>query len=333
MNPNEQEYDNLQDNIPSEEYNDFHDYAMNPENEGKFDLEDETREIFPNDYDTFVMEEDFSEIGGKNYRSRFSKIRKKAMRKGIDGRRPIKRRRLGKPLSKSHGIRRKGTIHGGQKKMSKIIVPDDKKVIVEGANNFILSRSRTSDSIKNIGYWKGKKLTPLILTINNAGAVPFVMEFFNPSAPLDYLQSTGLNINNQVQVAGGIVSYTDVLFSLLANPAIVPNCQFVFAGPSIVQQRSIPLQFRDKEISGTEALSPLTLGNEIDTMQVLGDIVYFDMTNVLNRPYIPDGMDVLGYTILPGMTVVMCFYYKQVALKKVFYPEARVKRIKRKRKI
>ena len=107
----------------------------------------------------------------------------------------------------------------------------------------------------------------------------------------------------------------------------------MFAGPSVVQQRSIPLQFRDKEISGTEAISPLTLGNEIDTMQVLGDIVYFDMTQVLNRPYIADGMDVLNYTILPGMTVVMCFYYKQVSLKKVFFPEARVKRIKRKRKV
>ena len=332
MNPNEKEYDNLQDKTPFNEYGEFHDYMADPDNVEEFssDIDDEV-EIMPNEYDNFVLDEDFSEVGGKGYRSRFSKIRKRAIKKGIGGKRPVRRQKS--PLSKIHNVRKGASISGGQKKLSNIIIPDDKKVIVKGSSDFILSRSKTSDSIRNIGYWKGKKLTPLILTINNGGALSFNMEFFNPSAPLDYLQSTGLNLNDQVQVAGGIVSYTDVLFSLLANPAIMPNCQFVFAGPSVIQQRSIPLRFRDKEISGTEAISPLTLGNEIDTMQVLGDIVYFDMTQVLNRPYIPDGMDVLEYTVLPGMTVVMCFYYRQVSLKKVFFPEARVKKMKRKRKI
>ena len=45
----------------------------------------------------------------------------------------------------------------------------------------------------------------------------------------------------------------------------------------------------------------------------------------MTRPYVPDGMDVLGYTILPGMSVSMCFYYKQVSLKKIFFKGARTK--------
>jgi hypothetical protein len=47
------------------------------------------------------------------------------------------------------------------------------------------------------------------------------------------------------------------------------------------------------------------------------------MHESLNRPFIPDGMDVIKYTVLAGMTVTMAFFYKQVNLKKVFFQEAR----------
>jgi hypothetical protein len=57
-------------------------------------------------------------------------------------------------------------------------------------------------------------------------------------------------------------------------------------------------------------------------MQVEGNVVSFDMQGVLNRPYIPDGMDVINYTILAGNTLVMAFYYEQKKIKKLFFPEA-----------
>jgi hypothetical protein len=47
------------------------------------------------------------------------------------------------------------------------------------------------------------------------------------------------------------------------------------------------------------------------------------MDKSLNRPFIPDGMDVINYTVLKGNTVTMAFFYEQISLKKVFYEEAR----------
>ena len=58
-------------------------------------------------------------------------------------------------------------------------------------------------------------------------------------------------------------------------------------------------------------------------MQVAKDIVFFDFFDTINRPYIPDGMDVIKYTVLPNMTVTMAFFYDQISLKKVFRKEAR----------
>jgi hypothetical protein len=47
----------------------------------------------------------------------------------------------------------------------------------------------------------------------------------------------------------------------------------------------------------------------------------------LGRAFIPDGMDVIEYTILPQTNVVFGFYYKQVSLKRFFFKEARTKKI------
>jgi hypothetical protein len=174
-----------------------------------------------------------------------------------------------------------------------------------------------------MGYYKGKKLKELVLIFNNQSALDFDLEIFNPSMPLDYLYSTSQNLNNKIQVAGGAVQYTDVLFNLLANPTLIPNCKFVFAGPQVTKQLSIPLETKNKQITGVEKIEPLNLALKIDTMQVAQDIVFFDMMQSINRPFIPDGMDIIKYTVLAGMTVTMAFFYEQVSLKKVFYKEAR----------
>lgn len=217
----------------------------------------------------------------------------------------------------------KVNIKGKPQKISKVIVPDDKKVIVQGVSDFILSQGSKVDSIKNVGYYKGKRLEELVLTFNNNTPLPFVLELFNPSMPLDYLYSTSLNINNKIEVGGGQISYTDVLFNILANSTMIPNAQFVFSGASVNQQRVIPIRVKNKSITGEQKIYPFNLDLKVDNMQVASDIVYFDFFQSINRPYIPDGMDVIEYTILPNMVVTMAFYYDQINLKKLLRPEAR----------
>ncbi len=231
-----------------------------------------------------------------------------------------------KPLTQEFYVKKKAVITGKDKcdkKLSKVIVPRDRKVIVEGVNKFILSQEQKDDTLKNIGYYKGEKLNQLVLTFNNNSPLDFNLELFNPSMPLDYLYSTSLNLNDKITVAGGVVSYSDVLFNLLANPAFIVNCKFVFAGPTVNQQLAIPLEVKNKAITGVEKVDPLQLSLQLDTMQFANDIIFFDMMQGLNRPFIPDGMDVIGYKVLPFMTVTMAFFYKQISLKKVFYEEAR----------
>ena len=227
------------------------------------------------------------------------------------------------PLTKEFGVKQRATIQGGNKQISNIYVPADKKVIVEGVNKFILNRTPETDMIKNIGYYEGKKLKELILIFNNTTPNPFTIELFNPSAPLDYLYSTGQNLNNQIQVAGGEVAYSDVLFNLVGNPTLVPNAKFTFNGPNMASQKNVPLIYKDKEIDGKQFIQPLNIDLQIDNMQVQNDVVFFDVNKILGRPFVPDGMDVVNYTVLPGMVVVMCWYYTQKSLKKVLYPEAR----------
>ena len=209
---------------------------------------------------------------------------------------------------------------------SRVIVPAN-SVIVEGVSDFILDQSKEADSIRNIGYWKGKKLEKLILVLNNDSALDFSFSLFNPSMPLDYLYSTSLSLNNKIEVAGG-VAYTDVLFNILANPMLIRQAQIVVNGARQVEQQSIALQFQDKCANGTIEVVPLNLALKVDTMQVFSNTVSFDLYQSLNRPYIPDGMHVLNYTVLAGNTVTMCFYYEQKSIAKLFYKEARIKKKK-----
>lgn len=209
-------------------------------------------------------------------------------------------------------------------KIGKIVVPNDKKVIIQGISDFIIDKKGTSDAVKNIGYYKGKKLQQLVFTFNNDSALPFELELFNPSMPLDYLYSTSLNLNDKIQVAGGEVSYTDVLFNVLANSTMIPNAKFVFAGANLSAQKVEPIKMINKSITGEQKIYPFNLDLQIDTMQVQNDIVFFDFFDTINRPYIPDGMDIMKYKVLPNMTVTMAFFFDQISLKKVFRKEARI---------
>jgi hypothetical protein len=272
------------------------------------------------DFDDSVSEFDFSSLQG-DFKKSFSKVNRRMSAKRSTTPRTSRNSRL----TKEFAVKKRAVLQGkSPKKMAKVIVPKDRPVIVEGVSKFILSQSAKDNAIRQIGYYRGEKLQEMVLIFNNNNsAVDFQVEIFNPSMPLDYLYSTSQNINNKVQVAGGSTQYTDVLYNILANPTLIPNCKFVFDGPQLAKQVSIPLEIKNKNSAGVLKVDPLNLALKFDTMQVANNIVFFDMHESLNRPFIPDGMDVIKYTVLAGMTVTMAFFYKQVSLKKVFYQEAR----------
>jgi hypothetical protein len=273
---------------------------------------------------------DFSDIRG-DFKQGMRKIAKK-----VDQKKTIRGKAVSKknvPLMKKKIVRggvvkevfvKKRAVVHGNKPFNKIIVPRDRSVIVEGVSRFMLDDSAKAQATKNIGYYKGKKLQELVFTFNNTGALPFNLQIFDPSMPLDYLYSTGLNINNKIEVAGtNPTQYTDVLNNILANPTLIPNAKFVVSGPLLQDQVNQSLLFTNKNIEGKAKLIPYNIFLQKDTQQFQNQVIYFDISGGLNRPFIPDGMDTLTYTILPGMVVTFGFYYKQISLKKFFYKEAR----------
>jgi hypothetical protein len=290
----------------------------------------ETRELFEpteeeeysfegnEDFDEAVLDLDYSMFRG-DFKQSIGKInhtiKKRAPRKRF------------KPLSKTFNVPNKGKVEigGGKKQLKKVIIPRERDVSVVSVDEFIVSNDH--DDQKNIGYYKGKKLKELVLSINNTSGVDFDLELFNPSMPLDYLFNTSDNLNNRVIIAGNTrVTYTDLLHNILANPTLIANARFIATGSDVAGQKREKLTFVNKALDGESTVMPLQLSLNFDLYQNQNDIILFDIIGQLNRVFIPDGMDVIQYKILAGNTVTFCFYYKQKSLKKFFYKEARVKR-------
>ncbi len=271
-------------------------------------------------FDDAVLDMDYSMFKG-NFKHSLGKIKHKIKHA------PRKRK---KPLSKDFEVGDKSTttISGGRKQIGKIIIPKDRQVSIEGVEHFMLSKTHDTDSIKNIGYYQGKKLKELVLSINNTTGSDFMLELFNPSMPLDYLQSTSGNLNDRLAVAGASnVTYSDLLHNLLANPTLIANARFICTGPSVNLQKTEKLTFLNKAIDGESTVKPLQLNLNQDLYQLQNDVILFDIIGQLNRVFIPDGMDIIQYTVLAGMSVTFCFYYKQKSLKKLMWKEARKKTI------
>jgi hypothetical protein len=271
---------------------------------------------------------DFSNLKGKSTKEKFKSISKRTVSAKI----VPKKKRLDKSVSKSRKIIPQKNVKYQFKKTkgktvtSSIVLPNNQEVVIKGVNEFILSQKYSPQ--KNIGYYKGEKLKELVLIINNDTPNDFTIEFFNPSAPLDYLYATTDNLNNKIQVAGdNKVSYSDLMFNILANPVFLPNAKFVVAGARKVEQFNQPMIFKNKSIEGKEKIMPIQNALNIDIDQNQNDIVYWDIHKTLGRLFTPDGMDIMQYTVLSGMSVIFGFYYKQLSLKKVFIPELRNKGI------
>lgn len=288
---------------------------------------------------------DFSSLSGKNFKNDFKKINRATKGKRVLTKKPQLTTKTPRPtlaknpkksLLKSKvqpinvGVKRSAVIKSkfGKPTTQRVIVPDDRKVIVEGVDSFILSNTKESDAIRNIGYYEGEKLKELVLIINNDTPNAFDIELFNPSSPLDWLFSTSQNLNNSIAVAGdNKVSYSDMLFNLLANPTLIPNAKFTATGINAVAQFNQAMFFKNKNIAGHEIINPIQNSLNIDIDQNQKQIVYWDIMETLGRAYIPDGMDVIQYKVLPFTNVVFGFYYKQVSLKRFFFKEARNKKI------
>lgn len=302
------------------------------------DLEDDN----PDDYDfsnffdekiiekdpdyLFLEEFDFSNMEGNNLKKDLKKIKKKSIGRKITSKNNIKLKKPKKTSKNSEVKTIQTSIQSNQGFSEK-----GRKQLLD-VNNFILSDSQENSAIKNIGYYKGEKLKELVLIINNNTPNDLNLELFNPSQPLDYLFATSQNINNRILVAGNnLVSYSDVLFNLLANPTLLANAKFTCENPISPSQASAQinqvLTFRNKNIAGHEKVHPIANDLNIDIDQPNKQIIYWDILETLNRVFIPDGMDIIEYKVLAGNQVTFGFYYKQFSLKKFFFKEARNKTI------
>jgi hypothetical protein len=352
----------MEEEIPHEFF--YTDFVGNKE---EYELDDDNYE----DEDEYLSVEDidFSSLEGKDLKKDFKKINKAVSGKKVVARQDVKRKPLSKsntkPLVKSKSlvkptktsrtrpskpkptaqsrastprvnvpVKNKAVIQSrfGKKTTERIIIPEDRKVIVEGVDKFILSNTKESDAIRNIGYYKGEKLKELVLIINNTTPNDFEFELFNPSMPLDYLFSSSQNLNNRILVAGdNKVSYSDMLFNMLANPTLLPNAKFTCTNPinqnQAFKQFNQPLIFKNKNIAGHEKIHPIQNALNVDIDQQQDELIYWDIMGTLGRAFIPDGMDIISYKVLAGNSVVFGFYYKQVSLKRFFFQEARDKNI------
>jgi Fe-S cluster biosynthesis and repair protein YggX len=292
-----------------------------------FESKSQNLDDFENGDDIMDIEDiDFSSIDGQSSKDKFRKI----SRKTVTARIVPKKKRLTKEKSISRKIVAKKNVEyifgkkQGRQTATEIKLPDNREVLIKGVDEFILSQG--SDQVKNIGYYKGEKLPHLTLIVNNTTPNDIDIEFFNLSTPLDYMYSTSNNLNNLIKVAGdNKVSYSDMLFNLLANPTLLPNAKFTLSGPFRDAQFAQPMIFKNKNIAGYEKVESVQNSLNIDAYQSQNSIVYWDIEATLGRLFCPDGMDVMQYKVLAGMSVVFAFYYKQINLKKVFYPELRNK--------
>jgi len=313
-----------EENIEKRDDNEYAKFAFSSFDNGLNDNQEDEENF--NDEDALdITDIDFSNISGSS-KEKFKKIK----RKTSSARVVPKKKRLEKPTKKTQRIIAQKNVEYDFKnqKRSKtetqIKLPNNREVLIEGVDKFILSTDVSSTAIKNIGYYKGEKLQELILIFNNTSPTDFDIQLFNPSSPLDYLYSTSNNLNTRILVAGSNkISYSDLLFNILANPTLIPNAKFFVSGLQRSAQINQSLIFINKNIAGHEKISPISNSLNIDAYQSQNSILNWDIEKTLGRVFVPDGMDIMSYKILSGMTVVFCFYFKQVQLKKVFWEETR----------
>lgn len=274
--------------------------------------------------DDAVEDINFSElIGKRSFKKAFPKAKAKV--KTVSAKKKVIRKKKAiKPLCKNVTVEHKAFIDSkGRRQIAKVLIPRSKKTIVEHVSKFIVSDD--FDDYKNIQYHDGNKLKQILLIIDNSNSsTDLDIELFNPSMALDYLYSTRQDINDRISVANSpYVTYRDLLNNILANPLYVYNAKLMFSGPTQTLQKNQSFIIKNKNSQGFYNVSPISVPLFIDNYQIeKNNINIYNFQKVINRPYVADGMDVIQYKVLAGNTVTMCFYSKQILLKKILYKEA-----------
>lgn len=314
------------------------------------------------EFDALIDETDFSDFEGKTFKENFAKVKSKITKVQVPKGRTVivegqQEQNFTKALSAKARIEQKRSLKsdsprklkpapvvegidvqegervvlkGRNKKLvSKVLIPKDRQVIVEGASKMMLSEDKRDTLIKQLGYYNGKKLQELIIEIDNNSENDFIISLFDPSMPLDYLYSTSQNLNNRITVGGGALQYSDLMFNILANPPLIHSAYITLEGSTsqVSRQEVLAMQFVNKNAQGYKKIDPVNLSLKIDTMQVFNNVIAFDLHESLNRPFIPDGLDVINYTIYAGIKATIVFFYEQIHIKDVYYDEARKSKI------
>jgi hypothetical protein len=205
---------------------------------------------------------------------------------------------------------------------AKVLVSDDRKIIIEGVDKFMMSND--NDSEKKIGWYKGEKLKQLAFTIDNTDGVEFEVDLFRPSERTSYLIANSQDLNDKIIVgAGTTVSYQDIVMNMLSNPAMLLHVQMTFAGQNVSGQLNQPLRFMSSNIASEQVVKPVATQLFFDIQQFQNNTVRFSLIDRLQRGYVPDGLDWIRYKVLAGTSVNMVFFYKQQHLKDFFFKETR----------
>lgn len=271
---------------------------------------------------------DFSEIKGKSVKTSLYKAKDKLRRKNIILGKNAKRKPL--PLTKKFEVKPNTTKNinskgNKDKTIRNVLVSKDQTLIINGVSDFILNKA--NDGVRNIGYYKGEKLSKLLLTFNNTNGNDLTIDIFNPNGIFKYFIANSQDLDDRIVVGDGGITYSEVLYNLLANPTIITGAKFQFQCNTQLQltrQINEPLFFTNKDIRSYTAVKPSTI--TIDAYQYLSNVVDFDILEEQNRPFFPNGTDTIRYNIYAGTTASMCFYYKQHVLIEEFFKLAKEKR-------
>lgn len=273
-------------------------------------------------------------IEGNNNKDIFKQFVKKGIQKKKPQQpQPKKPIRTPRPtqIVKGYNVQQRAKIYNNNNlgTISRVITPDNRSVIVEGVDSFILSTGKCETDLKNINYHCGKKLKEMVLNINNDSPTTFSFELFNPSLPLDWLIANAQNINDRILVNdSGVngIQYTDLLYNILANPVRIYNCKMIFDAPSaalLSRQQNEGFFVNNKDLRAYQVIKSINTNTLMDRYQFIRNILTYNVQHELGRPYVPDGMDVMKYVVHPGCSVAIVFYYEQIMLKKFFYKDLR----------
>ncbi len=192
------------------------------------------------------------------------------------------------------------------KKISKPIsiwVPENRDVHIVGGQKMCFEKAHDPNDV-------------IVLEINNPNSFDITVDLFRPSTPYLYTQSTRLNINDLVVVAGGqTVLYTDILAYLTAN---ITRLTKMHVNVSSETQLNQPLACKSFNFRADQFIRIKPVAQNRSLFQYEALSVDIDLDTVLNAPFIIDGSQYFQYTVLAGQNVTLGFDFTQIRLRDAF---------------